>query len=142
MPNFEVFTRKTARLGKKPSVTIQRKGIMSFNQAAYDAIGSPKAVELLYDRADRIIGVRPAADPDAPHAYQPRGAVGKDYGPYLVSGTAFVHHYGIDVSVSRRYPVTIEDGVLCIDLKKDGTVITGNRSSQTGNATQGDGAPV
>jgi hypothetical protein len=130
---FEVFTKKMVPLGKKPSVTIQRKGIMSFNQAAYDAIGSPKAVELLYDRAERIIGVR-ATDPDTPHAYQPRGAINKDYGPYLVSGTAFVHYYGIDVSVSRRYPVTVEDGMLCIDLKKDGTVITGNRSSQNGHA--------
>ena len=139
MPNWEVFTKKMAPLGAKPSVTIQRKGILSLNQAAFDAIGSPKAVELLYDREQRIIGVRAATDPDAPHAYTPRGAVRKDYGPYLISGTAFVHYYGIDVSASRRYLVTVDGGVLCIDLKKGGTTITGNRSGQNGHAKR-DGA--
>jgi hypothetical protein len=140
MPNWEVFTKKMAPLGAKPSVTVQRKGILSFNQAAYDAMGSPKAVELLYDREARIIGIRAAADPQADHAYTPRGAVNKDNGPYLVSGTAFVHHYGIDVTSSRRYHATVEDGVLCIDLKSGGTVITGNRSSQNGHAKRGTGA--
>jgi hypothetical protein len=139
VPNFEVFTKKMAPLGKKPSVTIQRKGILSFNQAAYAAIGSPEAVELLYDREERIVGVRPA-DPNAPHVYIPRSAVRKDYGPYLISGTAFVHYYGIDVTTSRRYPVTVEDGILCIDLKEGGTVIVGNRSSQNGHAKRGSGA--
>jgi len=136
VPSFEVFTKKMVPLGKEPMVTIQRKGILSFNQAAYDAIGSPEAVELLYDRTERIIGVRPT-DPKAPHAYAPRAAVKKDNGPYLVSGTAFVHHYGIDVTATRRYPVTVADGILCIDLKEGGTVITGNRSNQNGRARNG-----
>jgi hypothetical protein len=139
MPNFEVFTKKLVPLGKKPAVTIQRKGVMSFNQAAYDLIGAPKAVELLYDRTERIIGVR-AVDPDTPHAYEPRGAVNKDNGPYLVSGTAFVNHYGIDTTTSRRYPVSLQGDVLCIDLKEGGTAVVGNRSNQNGHAKRSDGA--
>jgi hypothetical protein len=47
---FEVFDKRQAPLAKAPAVTIQRRGLMSLNRAAYNMINEPSTVELLYDR--------------------------------------------------------------------------------------------
>ena len=57
MADFEVFTRRMVPLVKQPTATLQKRGTMSLNKAAHVALGSPDAVELLYDRAEQIIGM-------------------------------------------------------------------------------------
>lgn len=127
MPNFETFTKRMAPLVKAPYVTIQKRGTISLNAAAHAAIGSPEAVELLYDKSARIVGFRPV-DKSAEHAYPLRTSGGKAVGPYILSGTAFTKYYGIDTTVSRRWVGRMVDGVLCIDLTEPGTEVTSNRS--------------
>lgn len=124
MPKFEVFTRRASPTGKGPFVTIQRKGILSMNREAYEAMGSPETVELLYDRDERIMGFRPV-DPNVPHAYRARkqGASSS----YLVAGQAFTHYYEIATDTARRYPATAIDGILVVDLKEPGVIATGPR---------------
>jgi len=51
---FEVFTKRMARPRTKPYVTIQKKGIVAFNHAAYAALGEPKAIVFLFDRGNKI----------------------------------------------------------------------------------------
>jgi hypothetical protein len=114
-------------LSKKPFVTIQKRGTVSLNAAAYAAMGSPEAVDLLYDATEKIMGFRPVDSAASEHAYPLRAQNHKDVGPYIVSGTAFVNYYGIDTTVSRRWIAEVLDGVLCIDLKQEGTVVTSNR---------------
>jgi hypothetical protein len=126
VPEFETFTRRLIPLVKKPSVTIQKRGILSFNKAAYVALGSPKAVELLFDKSRRIIGIRPV-DPTVDHAYPMRSQASKDDGPFLVAGGLFTKYYEIPTDESRRWSVDIEDGVLLIDLRRPGQVVTSNR---------------
>jgi hypothetical protein len=106
------------------------RGQLSINDAAFTELGAPKAVELMYSRTDRLIGIR-AVDPVEPHAYVPRTAAkNQGHGPYIVSGAAFFSHFGIDVPHTTRHAVTVEDGVLLIDLKKPGiTVTTGENTS-------------
>ncbi|MEU0521717.1 hypothetical protein [Streptosporangium sp. NPDC006007] len=135
---FEVFEKRMAPLGKAPSVTIQKRGLFSLNRAAHALMGAPKTVELLYDRSERIVGLRPI-DEDAPHAYilRPQSSV-KDTGPLLLAGTAFTTFYGIDTTVSRRWTPTMEDGILCIDLKKHGVEIIGNRGARRTDGSQDD----
>ncbi|MEV7970047.1 hypothetical protein AB0O34_29290 [Sphaerisporangium sp. NPDC088356] len=128
MPNFETFTKRLVPLVRQPFVTIQKRGTMSMNAAAFAELGEPEAVELLYDPAERIIGFRPV-EKESEHAYPLRPQAGKSVGPYIVSGTAFTKYYNIDTSVSRRWTSYIDDGILCIDLKQSGTVVTSNRSS-------------
>ncbi|MFC3297821.1 hypothetical protein ACFOD2_16695 [Clavibacter michiganensis subsp. insidiosus] len=41
-------------------MTIQKRGLMSINRAAYEAIGKPEGVELLWDPERKLIGFRPA----------------------------------------------------------------------------------
>lgn len=129
MPNFEVFTKRMVPLAEKPYVTIQKRGNIAINRSAHAALGEPAAVELLYDPKDEIIGLR-AVSPEVEHAYPLRPQGGKEIGPYLVAGIAFTKFYRIDTTVARRWRATMNDDVLCIDLKGDSTVVSSNRDGR------------
>jgi hypothetical protein len=116
MPDFEVFKdRGTRRQDQRPAVTLQTKGVMAMNPAAYEALGSPEAVELLYAQKAETIGIR-AVDPSVAHAYRPR----KQKGGHArsVAAQAFFSHYGIHVDATRRYPARMIGDVLAIDLSQ------------------------
>ena len=130
MPNFETFTRRMIPLTKKPYVTIQKRGTISMNKAAFVAMGSPEAVELLFDSVAQIIGFRPV-DPSLPHAYAPRGVGSKaDSTTYVISAAAFTQYFQIDTTVSRRWEAAIDDGVLCVDLQQPSLEVTSNRTAK------------
>lgn len=131
MANFEVFTRRMVPLVKQPAVTIQKRGNMSVNRAAFVALGEPQAVELLYDPSEKIVGFR-AVSAETEHAYPVRPQGQKEDGPYIVAGMAFTKYYGIDTSISRRWSASMQGDILCIDLKQEGTVVTSNRGRSTG----------
>jgi hypothetical protein len=126
---FEVFKRSHSPAIKAPAVTVLQRGQLSLNEAAYAELGSPKAVELMYSRADRLIGIR-AVDPAEPHAYIPRTAAkNKGRGPYIISGAAFFSHFGIDMHQTTRFPVTVRDDTLIVDLKEDGIPVVTSQNS-------------
>jgi hypothetical protein len=129
VPNFETFTKRLVPLGKRPFVTIQKRGTISMNKAAYVALGSPQTVELLFDSDERMVGLRPV-EFMTEHAYPVRG-VGQEPTSYLIAGRAFTKHYEIDTTVSRRWPAELVDDVLSVDLKTDGTVVTSNRAGHS-----------
>lgn len=124
---FEVFEKKSAPLAKIPSVTVQRRGLISLNRSAHALIGSPEAVEFLWDGERRIIGLR-ATEETNPNAYPVRPQSSKsEGGPVLVAGSAFTKFHGIDTSKAYRYVPTLEDGILCIDVSEPGQPVTSNR---------------
>ncbi|PVX59710.1 hypothetical protein [Rhodococcus globerulus] len=128
---FEVFDKRNTALGRSPSVTVQRKGIFSLNRAAHSLLNEAGTVELLFDKEDGIIGMRPVGD-EVAHGYAVRPqSQTRDTGPVLVAGTAFTLYFDIDTSISRRYTPHLIDGVLCLNLKTDGVEIVGNRSGKT-----------
>jgi hypothetical protein len=134
MPNFESFSKRLVPTKATPLVTIQKRGAMSLNRAAYHAIESPKAVELLYDRVHSIIGLRPI-EIDADNAYPVRPAT-TSAGPFVISAMAFSHFYEIDTTLTRRWPAYVEDGVLCIDLINGaGIPVTSNRAGRPHRST-------
>ncbi len=124
---FEVFDKRAATSSKTPMVTIQKGGHFSLNRAAYEAVGTPEAVELLYDREEKLIGFRPAS-PDLPRAY-PVKSLGTNATGRLVAGQAFCKYYDIDASVARRYTVEMQDGILVLDLKGESNIVTGPRAA-------------
>lgn len=133
VPNFETFTKRMVPLTKAPTVTVQKnKGIMSLNKAAHVALGEPSAVELMYDQADEIIGIRGVSE-EVPHAYPVR-SVGKEATTFVVAGTAFTKYYGINTDESRRYAAEIQDGVLCVNLRGDSVVVSNTRRSRGSGA--------
>lgn len=99
------------------------------NTPAYEALDSPEYVELLYDRDERLIGLR-KADSTVPHAYLVR-PLGKSGTTHVVSGTAFLAFYGIETGTARRWIAEKRDGMLVVDLKQPGTDVSGHRSRAT-----------
>lgn len=137
LPGFETFTKRMVPSGKKPYVTLQKRGLLSFNKAAHIALGEPKAVELLYNRTDRLIAMRAVAE-DVPHAYPLRGINTKgtaEVTTFIVGATAFTNHYEIPAEISVRRQAEVRDGVLLVDLKDEGVVVTSNRRTKKDAAT-------
>lgn len=119
MPQFEVFKKRNSRPSQQPRVALQKGGGFSLNGAAHEALGSPKAIELLFDPNERIIGLR-GVDIDAAHAYPLRTTAAKLNPSYLASGAAFVKYYGIDASTSQRWDAYMVDDVLCVNIAEQG----------------------
>jgi hypothetical protein len=131
MSNFESFSRRMMPLKAQPLVTIQKRGAISLNRSAFAALGSPDAVELLFDRDASLVGLRPI-DARAENAYQVRPASGTASGPWVVSAMAFTKFYEIDTTQTRRWTAYLQDGVLCADLTCPGLAVTSNRAGRTG----------
>lgn len=64
---FEVFDNRMSPLAKAPSVTIQKRGVISMNKAAHDVVDNTETVELLYDSDRNVMPLR-AVNGTAPHA--------------------------------------------------------------------------
>lgn len=111
---FEVFTRETAAVSGKAFVSIQKKGIIALNRAAYVLIGEPAAVELLYDHERHLVGLR-AVEGKPEHAQDVRPTA---KGAYLVSAARFTNHYGIPTEEGHRWPAQMEQDILCVDISK------------------------
>lgn len=106
-------------------MTITQRGCLLLNRAARAAMGEPEAVELLYDQAERIVGLRPVPV-ETPHAF--RVGISGDGAWGSIGALGFVRHYGIDRSVARRRLAYLDDGVLCVDLRQPGYAVTSNRA--------------
>ena len=113
---FETFTRQR-RVGQ-PFVTIQKKGVLSLNRAAFEALDGPEAVELLYDSGARLVALR-KVDSAVEHSYQVRAPV-ENHATWLISVGAFVNYYEIDTSRSVRRPARLDGDLLIIDLNDPG----------------------
>lgn len=123
MPNFQEYDRIRSReFRAEAAVTIQRRGLISFNPAAMQVLGQPEAVVFLVDEGERLLGFRRA---DPRRAGRKASAVRAP--GHLVSATLVLGHLEVDLSESRRYPLVVVDGTPCVDLKQPGTVVTSNR---------------
>ena len=125
---FETFKRQRAAAATEPTLTIQRRGALSLNTPAFDALGRPKHVELLFDPDEKLIGFRKAAS-TAPHSYPVR-AIGKNGASHVISGKGFLKYYDIKRDVARRWPAEKRDDMLVVDLKQPGTELA-PRSGQS-----------
>lgn len=116
MLDFEVFKERGARRQEKqPVVTIQKKGVLTLNPAAIEALGTPPAVELLFAPQARTIGIR-AADPSLSHVYnlrQPSRSRTR-----IVAAAAFLRHYGIEADTTQRYLALMMGDILAVDLSQ------------------------
>jgi len=139
MPNFRLFDEQTQRMGKKPFISLQTRGIMSMNGAAFALLGSPKEVEFFYDEDEQIIGIR-RVTADVRHARLVRKQNESD--TYVVSAKAFCDAFGIDTSVSKRFaPVQYEDNIIGLHLR-DGIAIKTPRSTHGSYQAGDDGEDV
>jgi hypothetical protein len=133
MAQFDRFIRDQVALKRDPWVTIQKRGTISLNRSAYEMVGSPDAVELLYDAENQIVGMR-VGDPRDRDAMRVRSPTGKDTGPFVISAMAYLRFYQIAVDDSRRWPAYLEDDVLCVDLRTPSVSVTSNRARQASDS--------
>ena len=130
MPNFEVFHREQLRPVETPTVTIRVNGGLSLNGAAYEAIGKSTWVQLLFDRTEKLIGIREAADAEADSAWKalPVRSIG---GGASISCRSFVTFCGLNGVTGRRFPAELREGLLCVDVSLPGTTVSSNRRVST-----------
>ncbi len=114
--DFEVFGGRASRGRRGSYVTLQKAGIIVLSPEAWDALGSPEAVELLFSQERRAVGIRAAA-PDAAHAYRTR-KVASTLGR-LVTAKAFFTAYGIALEKAQRFPATMNGAMLTVPLGKE-----------------------
>lgn len=135
---FQVYEKGSAPVPTTPSVTIQKRGLISINRAAYDLINRPEGVELLWDSERKAIALRPAELTNQ-NAYPVRPQVvsaDKDKGPWLIAGTLFTQFIGLDTSEAFRWTPTAEDGCLVIDISQPGSRATSNRGRAAERAAE------
>lgn len=125
---FEVFTGRFKPASNKfMRVTLNARGSFSLNHATYEALGSPKFVELLYDAASGAIGMR-AADESNRHAYPVRTQ--RNAKSYLVGARAFYMHYGLNLEGLTVFnDPQVDEGILILE---NGQVLT-QRAKRNGN---------
>jgi hypothetical protein len=115
--------------------TLQARGLLSFNHAAFKALGEPRAVTLLYDADDHIVGLRKVdkADRNAHKVRQQQRARS-----YLVSAQAFVAHHAIPTPRARRFAgVDYGDGIWGFALQ-EGLAVENRRGAQEPGAATTD----
>jgi len=130
---FEVFEKGSAPASTVPSVTIQKRGLFSINDAAYRLINEPEAVLFLWDAERRLIGLKGATS-DVLNAYPARrlstprksgSPVNKS--PVLIAGTLFSKFIGLDTTKAMRWVPKLDGDMLVIDLNEPGQAVVANR---------------
>jgi hypothetical protein len=110
--------------------TLQTRGLISMNMAAFKALGEPVAVALLYDPDEGIIALRKVT-----RTYHNGYPVRKQANSrsYLVGATGFTSYHKINTDVPRRFVgERYDDQVFGFPLSK-GTPI--KRAPRTPKAT-------
>lgn len=106
---FEVFTRgKGRKADTSPEITVYASGSIRLNPPAFAALGEPGAVQFLFDRDRRLIGIR-SAPPAADGAYRIRHHAKAQH---VVSGRLFCRFYEIPTDKARRLPAHMEADLL------------------------------
>lgn len=127
---FIVYEKGSAPIATVPSVTVQKRGLISINRAAFALMEKPAAVELLWDPDRRIIGLRPVPI-ESPNAYPVRPQVANaERGPLLIAGNLFTKFIGLDTDEAHRWTPYMEAGILCLDLSKPGAKVNSNRNAR------------
>jgi hypothetical protein len=122
---FHTFVRKPTPPEQEAWATLQSRGYLSFDPLAYEKMGSPSHVKLLYDAERRLIGVQGVAAGDLaayPVRLQTKSRL------YVLSIKSFLSFFEIQLDHSRRYTVKFDGQRMLIDLDGESTLITGPRA--------------
>lgn len=129
MPNWKPIpnvTRRTTTTSESPLISVQRAGALVLNAATLSLLDHPKQLELLYDEEAKVIGLRPVPEDTAGAytLYNTRSANEADaskISPKKINVKSFLEQYDLLPEAAIRYAATLEDGVLCVDLNREGS---------------------
>lgn len=97
----------------EPTVSVQRAGQVVLNQKAYDLLGSPAKVRLLFDRELRIIGLSPAMSTEGTAM---KVSPGQSLGTYQLTAAGVLSMLGWLPKEATRLPAQLVDGILEIQF--------------------------
>lgn len=126
---FKVFEKGSAPAPTIPTVTIQKRGMFSLNDAAFRLIDEPDAVQFLWDADSRRIAIE-GISLTSPNAYPTRrqgASKTANRGIVLIAGTMFTKFIEIDTSVAKRWVPKLEDGMLIVDLNEPSQTVASTR---------------
>jgi hypothetical protein len=126
VPNFETFEKRRTPPAREPFVTLLKTGVISMNVVAYEALGRAPYLEFVYDKLDKIVGLRPMKSASQ-FSYPVRELPSASGGTFSVSAKAFMLYYGIPMDSSIRRLAFLSGEILCVDLKESGTDVTTGR---------------
>ena len=97
-------------------VTMNSKGMIVMNRAAYERLGEPSAFLLLYDTANHTIGLKPTA-PQIRNAY-PAASSGR-HGGRKLSAYRLMTEFSLHIKETLEFPEAEidEDGILVLNLR-------------------------
>jgi len=116
--SFEVFENKFARAPYKPRLILTRRGYFGLNKLAYELLGQPNRVILLYDPERALLGLKPSSE-SATHSYKVTRQGRSE--SYVITAKAFCIHYGIAYGQHvQHFILQEENGLLVASLEKVG----------------------
>ena len=97
-------------------VTMNREGFIVLNKIAYRKLGEPEAFQLLFDKMNNRIGLKPAT-PQTRNAY-PATKYGQ-HGGKLIRAFRLMTEFGIEISETVQFhDAEIDDeGIMILDLR-------------------------
>ena len=107
-------------------VTLGPKKAIMLNEVAFEALGAPAAVELMFDEDRRVIGLKPV-DLRRKNAFALKPKAGSRH--RVIRAAAFCTHFGINVDRTVLFSeVDIDkDGVMTLEFGKAINVSRGAR---------------
>jgi len=114
--DFETFIGgPTADARHRLHITINRGGVIYFNQNAYQALGKPQGVTLHFSREKDVIAVQPSNVRSAISFPVVQKRVG-----WRINASPFCRHFRIKPSSTERFiePEVASDGILYLKLSK------------------------
>ena len=102
-------------------VTLDSRGVVRLNKRAYEVLGMPAAVKLMYDEDRRVIGLVPH---DAKHANAFPVKQKDKWLNRVIHTASFCRHFGIDIRRTVLFnAVDIDrEGMMRLDLNRTQTV--------------------
>jgi hypothetical protein len=111
---WEAFRGQLPPEPTAPRVSLRQDRRLSLNQAAYDLLGCPTEVVLLYSAARRAIGIRVTPENIGRRFHVRQEG---DAARYVIESAPFIRYYRIDYSQLTVFEtVQFEDGMLVLSL--------------------------
>jgi hypothetical protein len=113
---FETYRRHHGRaLGQALIITLSPNGMIRLSGGAYEALGQPTDVELLFDREQQVIGIRAPLRARSDDAFEVRRPLFG--GSHYISAKSFVSFHSLDFGRTRRLAALFQDGLLCVPTR-------------------------
>jgi hypothetical protein len=113
----------------QPMVTLSRRNVLTMNKAAYEALGSPATVKLMYEEDRRMIGIMPHDERRA-NAFPVKQCSGKASNSRRIYLHPFCTHNGIDIRRTLLFNEIDIDRVGMMRLELNRTVTIGKAARE------------